>query len=51
VVKNMMDRILGHYPFLRAADVGIKKLHPAMPGDVHHSFVQLCYSAEDINKN
>ena len=50
VVKNMMDRILGNYPFLRRAEVGIKKLHPAMPGDIHHSFVQLCYSSDDSLK-
>ncbi len=51
VVKNMMDRILVHYSFLRTAEVGIKKLHPAMPGEVGHSFVQLCYSSDHLKKN
>eukprot|EP01133_Synstelium_polycarpum_P014742 gene14742-17419_t len=46
VVRNMLDRILSSYPFLLTAEVGIKKLHPPMPGEIGHSFVQLRYNAE-----
>ena len=43
VVKQIMDKILAAYPFLLSAEVGIKKLHPAMLGEVGHSYVQLKY--------
>lgn len=43
VIKNMMDKVLAIYPFLLTANVGIKKLHPPMLGEVGHSFVQLAY--------
>lgn len=46
VVKNIIDDLRGHYPFLKTAIVGIKKMSPAMPGEVGYSFVQLSYSAE-----
>lgn len=46
VVKNMLDNILDKYSFLQEATVSIKKNHPAMPGDVHQSFVQLQYKAD-----
>lgn len=46
VVKNILDRVLADYPFLLEATVGIRKQHPAMPGDVYQSFVQLRYYAE-----
>lgn len=45
VVKNIIDRCLDQYPFLLTATVGIRKLNPAMPGQVGHSFVQLSYKA------
>ena len=45
VVKNMINSILVTYPFLLSAEVGIKKLHPPMLGEVGHSFVQLSYEA------
>lgn len=43
VVKNMIDKLLLAYPFLLSAEVGIRKLHPPMLGEVGHSFVQLKY--------
>ena len=43
VVKNMMDEVLAAYPFLLTVDVGIKKLHPPMLGEVGGSFVGLRY--------
>jgi dihydroneopterin aldolase len=45
VVKNIMDTLLLKYPFVLTAQVGIKKLHPPMLGEVGHSFVQLNYKA------
>lgn len=45
VVKNMLNSVLKAFPFLLTAQVSIKKLHPAMPGDIDHSFVQLHYTA------
>ncbi|MEJ5963455.1 dihydroneopterin aldolase [Pedobacter immunditicola] len=47
VVKNILYRILGAFPFLLTIEVGIKKLNPCMPGAVHHSFVQLHYTASE----
>lgn len=46
VVKKMLDRVLESYPFLLSIEVGIKKMHPPMPGEINHSFVQLRYTAE-----
>jgi dihydroneopterin aldolase len=46
VVKKMLDRVLESYPFLLSIEVGIKKMHPPMPGEINHSFVQLHYTAE-----
>jgi len=46
VVKRMLDRVVADFPFIFYASVGIKKLHPPMPGEIHHSFVQLEYTAE-----
>ena len=45
VIKNIIDRILSFYPFIREAKVGIRKLNPPMPGEIGHSFVQLSYNA------
>lgn len=45
VVKNILDRIISHYPFILSAEVGVKKLNPPMPGQIGHSFVQLSYKA------
>lgn len=45
VIKNIIDRTLSAYPFVDRATVSIKKLHPPMPGEIGHSFVQLSYSA------
>jgi dihydroneopterin aldolase len=49
VVRRMIDRITTEFPFVDYALVGIKKLHPPMPGEIHHSYVQLEYfpNAED----
>ena len=45
VVKNIIDDLTNTYDFLQTAVVGIKKIHPAMPGDIGYSFVQLCYTS------
>lgn len=45
VVKNILDRIIGNYPFVLTVEVGIRKLNPPMPGEIGHSFVQLSYKA------
>jgi len=45
VVKNILNQLLATYPFLLTAVVGIKKLHPAMPGEIGYSFVQLSYTS------
>lgn len=47
VVKNMLDRVISDFPFIHYACVGIKKLHPPMPGEIQHSFVQLEYLQEN----
>ena len=47
VVRRIMDKILAAYPFLLSAGVGIKKLQPAMLGEVGHSYVQLRYTSKD----
>jgi dihydroneopterin aldolase len=44
VVRNIIDQLLSKYPFISTAVVGIKKLHPPMPGEIGHSFVQLSYT-------
>lgn len=46
VVKGMLDRVLTAYPFVQTATVGIKKMHPPMPGEIDHSFVQLSYTSD-----
>lgn len=46
VVSRMLEQVKRHFPFLKTAVVGIKKLHPPMPGEIDHSFVQLEYTAE-----
>jgi 7,8-dihydroneopterin aldolase/epimerase/oxygenase len=43
VVKSILDRVVNNYPFVRTAEVGVKKLNPPMPGEIGHSFVQLSY--------
>ena len=45
VVRNIIDKVLKDYPFLITAEVGIRKLHPPMLGEVGHSFVQLSYTS------
>ncbi|MFI5453286.1 dihydroneopterin aldolase [Pedobacter sp. UC225_61] len=45
VVKNIIDELIKIYPFITTAVVGIKKLHPPMPGEIGHSFVQLTYTS------
>ena len=45
VVKNMLNKVIKTYPFLLTANVGIKKLHPPMLGEVGHSFVQVSYQS------
>jgi len=46
VVKIILDRVLTTYPFVQTAVAGIKKMHPPMPGEINHSFVQLAYTSE-----
>jgi dihydroneopterin aldolase len=46
VVKNILDHIMENYPFVKTAKVGIKKLHPPMPGQIGHSFVALSYTSD-----
>jgi dihydroneopterin aldolase len=46
VVRNIIDQVAFRFPFIISAVVGIKKLSPAMEGEVGHSFVQLRYVAE-----
>ncbi|TKC10369.1 dihydroneopterin aldolase [Pedobacter polaris] len=46
VVKNILDQLISIYPFVTTAVVGIKKLHPPMPGEIGHSFVQLSYTSQ-----
>jgi dihydroneopterin aldolase len=50
VVKNILDRVVGSYPFLNSAEIGIRKLNPPMPGQIGHSFVQLSYSNPSTKK-
>lgn len=45
VVKNIITALVKTYPFIKTATVGIKKLHPPMPGEIGHSFVQLTYTS------
>ena len=45
VIKHILDALLSTYPYLLTATVGIKKMHPPMPGEVGHSFVQLSYTS------
>lgn len=49
VVKQILDRVISVYPFVQTAMVGIKKMHPPMPGQINHSFVQLAYTSEKKN--
>jgi dihydroneopterin aldolase len=46
VVRNIIDQVTARFPFVISALVGIKKLSPAMEGEVGNSFVQLRYVAE-----
>ena len=46
VVKGILDKLIATYPFLYTAVVSIKKLHPPMPGEIGHSFVQLSYTSQ-----
>jgi dihydroneopterin aldolase len=49
VVNIMLNRVLSAYPFVATAKAAIRKMHPPMPGEVNHSFVQLAYTAENRN--
>ncbi len=46
VVRLILDRVISSYPFVQTAVAGIKKMHPPMPGEINHSFVQLSYTSE-----
>ncbi len=46
VVKDMLEQVKAAFPFVFNVTVAIKKLHPPMPGQIDHSFVQLEYSAD-----
>jgi dihydroneopterin aldolase len=45
VIKNILEELTSNYPYLLTAIVGIKKLHPPMPGEIGYSFVQLSYTS------
>lgn len=49
VVRLILDRVISAYPFVQTAVAGIKKMHPPMPGEINHSFVQLSYTSEKKN--
>jgi dihydroneopterin aldolase len=49
VVRLILDRVISTYPFVQTAVAGIKKMHPPMPGEINHSFVQLSYISEKKN--
>lgn len=51
VVKLILDRLISAYPFVLTAKAGIKKMHPPMPGEINHSFVQLSYTSEKQHQN
>jgi len=51
VVKLILDRVIAAYPFVLTAQAGIKKMHPPMPGEINHSFVQLAYTSEKKRLN
>ena len=46
LVKNILEELTTTYPYLLTATVGIKKMHPSMPGEIGHSFVQLSYRSQ-----
>lgn len=45
VVRNIINQLIAKYSFISTAVVGIKKIHPPMPGEIGHSFVQLTYTS------
>lgn len=49
VVKLILDRVISAYPFVATAKAAIRKMHPPMPGEINHSFVQLSYTSEKRN--
>ncbi|HEY0177294.1 MAG TPA: dihydroneopterin aldolase [Pedobacter sp.] len=49
VVRLILNRVISAYPFVHTAVAGIKKMHPPMPGEINHSFVQLSYTSEKKN--
>jgi dihydroneopterin aldolase len=49
VVRLILNRVISAYPFVHTATAGIRKMHPPMPGEINHSFVQLSYSSEKKN--
>lgn len=51
VVRQILDRVISAYPFVLTAVTGIKKMHPPMPGEINHSFVQLAYHAEKYSQH
>jgi dihydroneopterin aldolase len=44
VVRNILDQVVTNYPFVLQAKAGIKKLNPAMPGEIKYSLVELSYT-------
>jgi dihydroneopterin aldolase len=44
VVRKILDQIVILYPFVLTAKAGIKKLNPAMTGEIKYSFVELSYT-------
>ena len=46
VVKAILDKTLKNYPFLKTAEVSIRKLNPPMSGQIGHSLVSLNYQSE-----
>lgn len=46
VVKRILSAIVTNYSFVKTAKVGIKKLHPPMPGQIGYSLVELTFKAD-----
>jgi dihydroneopterin aldolase len=45
VLKNIISKVIGLYPFVDTVQVSMKKLNPPMPGQIGHSFVKLTYTS------
>ncbi len=46
LVQEMVDKIRLEFPFLETIKVGIKKLNPALPGEVKYSLVEITWIKE-----